>query len=352
MARRRKKKSRFPAFLIFIIIIAVIGFAGFNFWKGSLGNAYKPGDATNVAINIPSGSSTGSIARALEENGIVRSATAFKYYVKFSGNDGKLQAGDYNLSPSMTGEQLVKALLSGKNNTLKFTIPEGYSAEQTARALADKGFGDYDAFIDVIENGDFSYDFIDKLGYNGQGSRLEGVLFPDTYEVYEGSSEYQIIDKMLSEFDKVFTDEYYARMSEMGLSLRDTLSIASIIEREAKINSDRPLISSVIYNRLNIGMKLQMCSTVQYILGEPKEFLTNKDISIESPYNTYKNNGLPPGPICSPGKASIEAALYPADTDYLYFVVSEKLDGSHNFSSNSKDFEKDKAAYKQAVKNQ
>ena len=338
--------------MLVIVILAGAGFFGFNTWKAGLGKAYRPGDDTTVAVNIPSGSSTGRIASILEENGIVGSATNFKYFVKFSGNDGKLQAGDYTLSPSMTGEQLVQSLLYGKNNTLKFTIPEGYSAEQTAKALADKGFGSYDAFMDVIENGDFSYDFIDKLGYNGQGSRLEGVLFPNTYEVYEGASEYQIIDCMLKEFDKEFTAEDYARMDAMGLSLRDALSVASIVEREAKIDSDRPLIASVIYNRLNIGMKLQMCSTVQYILGEPKEFLTNKDISIDHPYNTYKNAGLPPGPICSPGKASIEAALNPASTDYIYFVVSEKLDGSHNFSSNAKDFEKDKAAYKQAVKNQ
>ena len=142
-----------------------------------------------------------------------------------------------------------------------------------------------------------------------------------------------------------------SRKDQVRTSCREASdNMSSIIEREAKIDSDRPLVSSVIYNRLKINMKLQMCSTVQYILGEPKETLTYKDIAIDDPYNTYLYAGLPPGPICSPGKASIEAALYPADTDYIYFVVSEKLDGSHNFSSNSADFEKDKAAYQAALK--
>ncbi len=349
--RKRRKKRRGKPIIAIILVVALIA-VGFNLWKNNLGAPANLSNTEVVAVNIPAGSSTATICNILAEQGIVKSATSFKYYIKFSGNDGKLQAGDYQLSPSMSGEEIVKNLLSGKNLTNRFTIPEGYRAEQTAKSLSDHGFGDYDKLLNEIQYGDFNYSFINQLNYDNQGYRLEGVLFPNTYDVYANATEHEIIDKMLAQFNATMTEEYYAQMQAKGLNLRQLLTIASIIEREAKIDSDRPLISSVIYNRLAINMKLQMCSTVQYILGEPKEFLSNKDISIESPYNTYKNSGLPPGPICSPGKASIEAALYPADTNYIYFVVSEKLDGSHNFSADYSKFEKDKAAYKAALKKQ
>ena len=180
-------------------------------------------------------------------------------------------------------------------------------------------------------------------------NHLEGYLFPSTYQVAPKADEEQIITTMLNQFDTVFTDEYKARAKKLGYTENQIIIIASIIEKEAQVDEDRPKIASVIYNRLDDGMNLQMCSTVQYILGKAKPVLSVADTKIDSPYNTYIHSGLPKGPICSPGEASIKAALYPAKTDYMYFVVSEKLDGSHNFSKSYSKFEKDTRAYEKAL---
>ena len=154
---------------------------------------------------------------------------------------------------------------------------------------------------------------------------------------------------MLNQYDKVFTKKYKKRAKELNLSENEIIIIASLIERESQYDGDRAKIASVIYNRIKAGMPLQIDATIQYALGKPKENLSIADTKIDSPYNTYTNKGLPPGPICSPGKASIKAALYPESTDYLYYVVSEKLDGTHNFSKDYNKFLKDKEAYSKAL---
>lgn len=346
--KTRIKKSRFIPFLIILFVIVIGGIAGINFYLESLEGPYNQGNSDYIEITIPQGASTGLIAEILEEAGVVESAFKFKLYAKLNDYDGKLQAGVYNLSSYQTTKEIADSMLKSKAPTQKMTIPEGYSIKQTANSLVEQGLVDYDAFMEEVVNGSFNYRFMTSLpaGEN----RLEGFLFPETYEIFTTATEYDIVNKMLSQFDKIFKDEYYDRAKALGLDIYDIITIASIIEREARVDEDRELIASVIYNRLDIGMNLQMCSTVQYILGEPKAVLTTKDTQIDNPYNTYINAGLPPGPICSPGQKSIEAALYPADTDYIYFVVSEKLDGSHNFSSDYNKFLKDKEAYQNAIR--
>lgn len=347
--RRIKKKKNFAIFcLLVLLILCGAGVLIGNTVADNISKAYDPQSDEFIAVTIPAGSSTSKVASILEENGIIGSANGFKLFLKLNNYDGKLQAGDYSLSPSMNAQELAQAMLSGRNNTTRFTIPEGYTVKQTAEKLANEGLVDYDTFMYEAEHGSFDYGFMDQLPAGED--RLEGFLFPETYEIYVTADEHDIINKMLAQFNKVFTDEYVQRANELGMSIRDVIIAASIVEREAQIDDDRPLVASVIFNRLNIGMNLQMCSTVQYILGEPKAVLSTADTQIVDPYNTYINPGLPPGPIASPGKASIEATLYPADTDYLYFVVSEKLDGSHAFSSNYNQFLKDKEAYQRALR--
>ena len=180
-----------------------------------------------------------------------------------------------------------------------------------------------------MKNGEFPYEFLNRID---REHFLEGFLFPDTYIVSSNASVYEIIDKMLNKFNLVFKEEYYEQMNSLGMNLNELISLAAIIEREAKLDSERAIISSVFHNRLNINMKLQSCATIQYALGERKEFLSYKDLEIESDYNTYKYYGLTPAPIASPGEKSIVAALYPEKTDYLFFVTTEKNDGSHYFS--------------------
>ena len=183
--------------------------------------------------------------------------------------------------------------------------------------------------LNVLKTGEFSYKFLD---YVEREHYLEGFLFPDTYIVRPNASAYDVIDKMLNKFNLIFKEKYYTQMDLLNMNLNEIISLAAIIEREAKLDSERVVISSVFHNRLDINMKLQSCATIQYILGERKEFLTYDDLEIESDYNTYKYSGLTPSPIASPGEKSIIAALYPEETDYLFFVTTENNDGSHYFS--------------------
>ena len=332
--------------LIAVICVAVIIVAGAVFYITGLGKALDSNDTQTVSVIISSGSSTGQIGQILEEEGIISSADKFKIWSRIKGYDSRYKAGTYTLSPSMDFQEIADIIVSGKVTTVNFTIPEGYTIYQTASAIAAKGLGDYDTLVSLIEAGDFEYDFL-KDAQNNK-NKLEGYLFPNTYTVDEGMNEEQIIKVMLDQFEK----QPYKVYAESGssYSLNDIITVASIIERECKVDEERPLVASIIYNRLAKGMPLQMCSTVQYVLGKQKEVLTYADTRIESPYNTYTNTGLPPGPICSPGLAAIKAALNPADTDYLYFVLSEKLDGTSNFSSDYAQFEKDKAAYDKAYR--
>lgn len=338
--------------IIAVICIAVVIAAGVLFYIGGLGKALDSENTQTVNVTIPSGSGTIQIGQQLEENSIISSADKFKLWSRIKGYDSQYKAGTYALSPSMDFQTIADIIVGGKVNTVNFTVPEGYTIYQTARVIADSGLGDYDTLVSLIEAADFDYDFLD--GAQNNKNKLEGYLFPNTYTIDEGMSEEQIIKVMLDEFEKqplkAITDKKLSSQhnASSGRSINEIITIASIIERECKVDEERKLVASVIYNRLEKGMPLQMCSTVQYVLGKQKEVLTYADTRIESPYNTYTNAGLPPGPICSPGLAAVQAALHPADTDYLYFVLSEKLDGTSNFSSDYAQFERDKAAYDKA----
>ena len=338
--------------IVAVICIAVVIAAGVLFYIGGLGKALNSENTQTVNVTIPSGSGTIQIGQQLEENSIISSADKFKLWSRIKGYDSQYKAGTYALSPSMDFQTIADIIVGGKVNTVNFTVPEGYTIYQTARVIADSGLGDYDTLVSLIEAADFDYDFLD--GAQNNKNKLEGYLFPNTYTIDEGMSEEQIIKVMLDEFEKqplkAITDKKLSSQhnASSGRSINEIITIASIIERECKVDEERKLVASVIYNRLEKGMPLQMCSTVQYVLGKQKEVLTYADTRIESPYNTYTNAGLPPGPICSPGLAAVQAALHPADTDYLYFVLSEKLDGTSNFSSDYAQFERDKAAYDKA----
>jgi UPF0755 protein len=343
------KKSVKKALIILAIILAVL----FAISSGlSMLNSPKDrSDTTYTNVTIEEGSSTEDIAKALQKAGVIDSVRNFRILSKLWRYDGKYKAGTYALSPSMRSSDIAKTIINGSENTNTVTIPEGYTIEQTAEALDKAGVADKDKFMDAAENGDFSsFSFLDdaQTGKN----HLEGYLFPDTYQFGVNASEKQIITTMLNQFDNVFTEKYKKRAKKLGYTENEIVIIASMIERETQVDSDRAKVASVIYNRLDANMPLQLDCTVQYALGKQKESLTYKDTQVDSPYNTYTNTGLPKGPICSPGKESIEAALYPAKTDYLYYVLSSKLDGSHKFSSTYSQFEKDKAAYSKALKKQ
>lgn len=348
MTKRRKKKKGNGLLIAVIVIIAgiAIGAGGFSVIMGDADKALDPDSTAMIIVEVPNGSTTTKIGTILVEQGIIDNADSFKLQSKMKGMDGKYKAGEYTLSPAMTMTEIMDILVTGNVNTVRFTIPEGLMVSEVADKLAEEGLINRDMFMKEIESGDFNYKFL-KDAPSGE-LRLEGYLYPNTYDVFTTASEHDIIDRLLRQLDTVFTDEMYARAEELGMDLNEVMTIASLIERETMVDSERAKVASVIYNRLDIGMKLQIDATVQYALGEQKQFLTYKDLEVESPYNTYQIAGLPPGPICSPGEASIKAALYPEDTDYIYYVLSAAKDGTHKFAKTGDQFLKYKQEYKNA----
>lgn len=321
MAGRRRKKNKAGFYLLLVLALAI---PTFFYFKSLTAPVLLNKDVTLI---VPDKATTSAISRLLLEKELIRSDWLFKIYAKIQGFEGKLKAGEYHFTGQVTLEDIEERMSRGEVTTQNFTVPEGYTIEQTAELLANKGMVDPERFLDVAEHGDFSYDYLPPAGTEG---RLEGFLFPDTYQVIKGWSEEQIIKMMLKRFDDIFTAEWHAQAKKMDMSVQEVVTLASIIEREAKVSADRPIISGVFHNRMGKGMYLESCATVQYALGEVKEVLLYEDLKIDSPYNTYLNGGLPPGPIANPGKDSLKAALYPEESNYLYFVA--KPDGSHYFS--------------------
>ncbi len=343
-ARKKvKKPNKIIKIIVAVIFILIIGTVGFQFAMSNATKAYDSTNSEKAIITVPMGSSTAKIAALLEENGIIGSSETFKLVSKITRNDGKYKAGTYAISPSMNLNEIMVKLQSGISVGNMITIPEGYSIDQVANLLEKAGLIDKGIFLEELENGDFKQKFVEFLP---QGpNRLEGFLFPETYDMPINASEFDIINIMLNQFDKLYTTEDYARASELGLNIYDIITIASMVEREAAVNEDRPKVASVIYNRLKESMPLQFCSTVQYVLGDPKARLSYEDTQINSAYNTYINAGLPPGPICSPGLESIKAALYPGETKYLYFVVDPAGNRTHQFAETYEEFLKYKKEY-------
>ncbi len=341
MAKIKSKKRFFIFLLIVILIIGLICGMLFINWLNKGGSPLNPGSTDTILVTVPPGTSTSGIGVLLESEGVISDARVFRLKSRLDGHDGKFRAGEYSLSPGMSMDEIIEQLLAGRDSTTRFTIPEGYDIRRTADVLEAQGFIDRETFYKEIEEGEFDYWFVRDLP-KGE-NRLEGYLYPETYEIFVNASEHDIINRMLSQFNRVFTEEHRNRMEELGLSLAEVMNMASIIEREAVVSEDRPIISGVFYNRLKIGMPLQSCATVQYILGEQKPVLSIADTQIESPYNTYIYKGLPPTPICSPGIESINAALWPEETNYIYFLA--KGDGSHVFSVTYEEHLRNKARY-------
>lgn len=291
----------------------------------------------NVDVTIPQGASTETIANILKENGLIDSPVYFRVLAKLKGVDGSFQKGDFSLNTGMEEEAIMTILTTEgeKRETTTFTIPEGFTLEQIAERLAAKELCTKEEFMAAAQNGNYGYRFLEDVP--DRNLRLQGFLFPSTYEVYTDATAEDIVSTMLNQFDVIFKDEYYDQAERLGYSIDDVVKIASIIEREVRVPDERPLVSSVIRNRLDINMNLEMCSTIMYVLDKSRDRVLLSDLEIDSPYNTYRNPGLPVGPISNPGEASIIAALYPEDTNYLYFVLVDDATGSHEFNSNFND---------------
>ncbi len=286
------------------------------------------------AVSISQGTSTVGIARILEEKGIIKNAQLFRLYVRYKEMDGILQAGEYQLYKNMHPADIVERLMEGRiyRDQIKFTVPEGLRVEQVASRLAAAGLGDEEKFLTLMASpGEFDFSFLTEVPQVAEYP-LEGYLAPDTYYVFKDASEKEVLKVMLQKFASFYTEDNRQRMQELELSLHEVVTLASIVEREARAADERPIIAAVFHNRLNINMLLQSCATVQYALGEVKPVLLYADLEINSPYNTYMYTGLPPAPIASPGTSALEAVLDPADVDYLYFVYRDDGTGKHYFA--------------------
>lgn len=283
----------------------------------------------------------GAVAEELKENGLIKYKWLFSLFAKFTGKDTGMVPGTYDLDTTMDYSALLRNMSpsTGARATVKVMIPEGYTVKETIALLAEQGVASEEALADAAANYDFDYAFLDDSTL-GQSNRLEGYLYPDTYEFYQNGDAATALARMLANFELKITEEMESRMEELGYTLKEVITIASIIEKETD-GGDQTGISAVIYNRLeNTGAGtqgyLQMDSCIQYILPERKEVLTSEDTAIDSPYNTYLYKGLPAGPICNPGLKAIRAALYPADSDAFYFIAGD--DGQTHFFESYDEF--------------
>jgi UPF0755 protein len=277
-------------------------------------------------VTILAGTNLLQIATQLEEAGLIRHRWMLVLYIKLLHPGAPLQAGEYALRATMSPVQIVQLLRSGKVIQHALTIPEGATVEEIAMLVAAKGLGDRQAIVALASD----QAFIASLGLDLPS--LEGYLFPDTYYVARGMRERDLLALMVRTLRHNYSAEIAARAQQMGLSQHEVLILASLVEKEAQLDDERPLIAAVYHNRLRQGMRLQCDPTVIYALGERFDGnLRKADLDVDSPYNTYRYAGLPPGPIASPGRHSIEAAVTPAPVDYLYFVAT-KQQGKHQFS--------------------
>lgn len=278
----------------------------------------RSGGAAQIYFTVRPGMTVSEIGKELHAQGVIDSELKFWWMAKLNGFENKVKSGTFALSKGMTPRDALETLVYGNTVVVRFTIPEGFGVRDIARRLDDEGLVNADEFIERAKYYR-PYDYVED--HEGVRYAAEGFLFPDTYEINGSFDVNRILEMMAENFDRRLTPEMRERAKEMNLSIYELATLASIVEKEAYHEEDRPIIAQIFLKRLKLGMPLQADPTVQYLLDTPKEDLLLRDTKIASPYNTYQNTGLPPGPIANPGTASLTAVLHPADTDYLYFVA-------------------------------
>ncbi len=319
-----------------LVLILLVILLGFFMLKRKVDKSMEPmdkDDFSTLSIEVEEGSSVGQIAGLLADEDIIASEKIFTYMARKEEIDGDFKAGSFELSKSMDLKEIFEALTGpgAGQSDIRVVIPEGYELEEIAARFSDQAGLSRDKFLDLAESKENYEDDFQFLSYLEDGQSLEGYLYPATYEVRSSTTEDSIIIDMLKAFEDFALEEIEREMANHELDFDGLVTLASIVEREARVAEERAIMAGVFYNRMEVGMPLQSCATVQYIIGERKPVLSTEETRIDSPFNTYINNGLPPRPIASPGIASIEAVLFPEDVDYLYFVLTGE-DGSHTFS--------------------
>ncbi|MFJ7920357.1 endolytic transglycosylase MltG [Lysinibacillus fusiformis] len=325
--------------IVFVLVIGIVGLFGYNYVKGAL-KPLDPDATKAIAVEVPIGSSLSSISTLLEKKGVIKDARVFKYYAKFK-NESQFQAGNYDLTQAMTFDELIESLKTGKvyrKPVFTMTIPEGLTIEQIGKVIEKKTPYTQKEFMDLVTSDTFVQQMManypelvtdavlaDNIRYD-----LEGYLYPATYSYYEEKPSLEaIVEEMIGAMNNVVKN-YSDVLVEKQMSVHQLLTFASLLEEEATAQTDRETIASVFYNRIDEGMPLQTDPTVLYALGDHKDRVLYEDLEVDNAYNTYKNKGLPPGPIAGAGKTSIEATLNPSQTDYFYFLADKQ--GVNHFS--------------------
>ena len=339
VARKRRRGSIALLVVLLLLISAVAGVIGFYRWATGADGPQRP-----VAVAVPRGATGSEVATLLEDRNVVRSAFALRVVARLRGVPLEVKAGSYSMRTNMRPDDALAVLRNGPQaeQGVRVTFPEGFTVAQAA-ARAEEALGmDAETFVAAAKPSRFSpQTFLPDGSAPPEGyDTLEGFLFPDTYEFRSTVSADDVVGRLLEEFRRETSGLDWSgagALGDDGLTAYEVVNVASMIEEEARIDDERPLISAVIDNRLKIGMTLGIDATIRYAVGKPSEPLTDEDLEIDSPYNTRKYPGLPPTPIASPGLASIRAALQPADVDYLYYVLKDCA-GHHAFTNSYEEF--------------
>ena len=330
MTKERSKKS----IIIYILLIPIL-------WVTTLVIAilYWPQNnmKRSTKITINHGESLSIISSKLLKSGIITNEKFFGLATKIMGLEKSIPVGTYQLENIYINKDIINRLVYGSPEVKRITLLEGWNIKQVCSHLSKEMGFDYNYLLEIINDKNF------MQSLELESDNLEGYLYPETYYFFDGERERSVIKRLVKEYKKFWSNTNITKADSMNLTQHQIVTLASIIEGEAIYDSERPIISAVYHNRLKKGMKLQADPTVQYIIKDGPRRLLNKDLKIKSPYNTYLYQGLPPGPINSPGFKSLKAALFPDENDYLYFVA--KGDGYHTFSKNEKDHERAKRAF-------
>lgn len=332
-------------FVLFLLSIAAVG--AVSYWMYSSLNAPAQHAKANQFIQIPKGSSTNEIINKLAAEGIVKNVTPLQIYLRSFGDAGKIQAGEYQFPSPITPLQVLKEMEKGEERTVKLTIPEGFTRFDIAKRIAEKFPQtppvDDKAILNLMDDVSLIKDF-DPAAKN-----LEGYMYPSTYSFPPDVAPKQIIKASVEQFKKIWQPEWNQRARELGRTPREIVTIASLIETESPLEAERPKVASVIYNRIARNIPLGIDQTAVYIAKMQNRWdgtIHKSDLEVDSPYNTRRFGGIPPGAISSVSESSLKAALNPASTDYIFYVLDvSKTDGSSLFFNNARDFERAKADY-------
>ena len=332
-----RKLLLISALAAFVFLLAT-GAAGYWYLESEFDTPAEPMNQKTALFKVKSGMGLGEVARSLESGGLIGSSFLFQLQVRLRGGANQIRVGFYEFKPSLSSRQIYLALINGRVAVRLMTIPEGFNLRDIASAVERAGLGKGREILSLANDSAFISKFQIKQ------KSLEGYLFPDTYRFPLGVSARSILITMVQTLKKKLDSALLKEISEQNLSLHEVLTLASVIEKETSVDSERPLIAAVFLNRLKKNMRLQSDPTVIYSLPRFDGNLLRRDLTYDSPYNTYRYKGLPPGPIASPGLASIRAVLNPANVNYLYFVATRK--GGHKFSRTYREHKKAVARYR------